>query len=175
MKRVIILICMLLVSIGNAQMMDMKKDQMMGHQHGDMMMKDGMRGMNMDMMDDNIGMCLENAEKIGLTEEQKSKIIPIHREMMKLNARFKADIKIAEIELMEVMEPKDFDLDKAILATKKISDIRSSHHIEMLKAMKKVRTILTDEQYKKMRDIMMSKKSMMKDKTKKMMPKKEKK
>lgn len=110
MKKVIFVIIMLLANgIVNAQMMDMKKDHMMGHQHGEMMMMDGMRGMNMDMMGDNIGMCLENAEKIGLTEEQKSKIIPIHREMMKLNARFKADIKIAEIELMEVMEPKDFD------------------------------------------------------------------
>lgn len=179
MKKTIILILFTLIGIGNAQMMDMKKDQMMMHQHMDMMKQNGMKVMNMDMMDDNVGMCLENADKIGLTEEQKSKLVPIHREMMKLNARFKAEIKIAEIELMEVMEPKDFDLDKAIVATKKISDLRAAYHSEMLKAMKNVRTILTEEQYKKMRNLMMDgmmrKKEMMKSKDKKMMPKKEKK
>lgn len=177
MKKLIVLFLLMLISVGNAQMMDMKKDQMM-HDRGDMMMKDGMKGMNMDMMGDNIGMCLDNADKIGLNEEQKSKILPIHREMMKLNARFKADIKIAEIELMEVMDPKDFDLDKAILATKKISDIRATYHSEMLRNMKKVRSILTEEQYKKMRSLMMDNmmgKKMMKEKSKKMPSKKGKK
>lgn len=177
MKKLIVLFLLMLISVGNAQMMDMKKDRMM-RDNGDMMMKDGMKGMNMDMMGDNIGMCLENADKLGLTEDQKSKILPIHREMMKLNARFKADIKIAEIELMEVMDPKDFDLDKAILATKKISDIRATYHSEMLRNMKKVRSILTEEQYKKMRSLMMDNmmgKKMMKEKSKKMPSKKEKK
>lgn len=177
MKKLIVLFLLMLISVGNAQMMDMKKDRMM-RDNGDMMMKDGMKGMNMDMMGDNIGMCLENADKIGLTEDQKSKILPIHREMMKLNARFKADIKIAEIELMEVMEPKDFDLEKAILATKKISDIRATYHSEMLRNMKKVRSILTEEQYKKMRSLMMDNmmgKKMMKEKSKNMPSKKEKK
>lgn len=179
MKKLIIFVFLLIsYGINNAQMMDMKKDHMMNHSGVDMMMKNGMKGMNMDMMGDNIGMCLDNADKIGLTEEQKSKIVPIHREMMKLNARFKAEIKIAEIELIEVMDPKDFDLDRAILATKKISDIRATYHSEMLRHMKKVRSILTEEQYKKMKNLMMDNmmgKKMMKDKSKKMMPKKEKK
>lgn len=179
MKRVVIIVFLFLVSFSfsYAQMMDMKKDGMM-HNH-QMDMSSGMMGinmgMNMDMMTDNVGMCLENADKIGLTDEQKSQLIPIHRDMMKKQARFKADLKIAEIDLMEIMEPKDFDLEKAIEATKKISEIRANQHIEMLKSMKKVRSILTEEQYKKMKSMMMGKKNMMKGDMKKMMPKKDKK
>jgi len=48
------------------------------------------------------------------------------------------------------MEVKDFDLDKATSAVKKIEDIKTAQHLEMLKAMKDMRTILTDEQFKNM-------------------------
>jgi len=52
------------------------------------------------------------------------------------------------------MEVKDFDLEKASAAGKKIADINAAHHLEMLKSMKEVRTILTDEQFEKMRKMM---------------------
>ena len=55
---------------------------------------------------------------------------------------------------MEIMEVKDFDLEKAGSAVKKIADIKTAHHLEMLKAMKEMRTILTDEQFKKMKKMM---------------------
>jgi Spy/CpxP family protein refolding chaperone len=80
---------------------------------------------------------------------------PIHREMQKKQARFTADLKIAEIELMEIMEVKDFDLDKASVAVKKIADIKTAHHLEMLKAMKEMRGIMTDEQFKNMKKMHM--------------------
>ncbi len=155
MKKLIVLLLFFFVSAGNAQMMDMKKEHMMMHKNMNMMQQNGMKSMNMEMMEDNVGMCLEKADKIGLTDDQRSKLVQIQREMMKLNARFKAEIKIAEIELMEIMEPKDFDLDKAVNATRKISDLRATYHTEMLKAMKNVRSILTEDQYKKMKDFMM--------------------
>jgi len=130
-----------------AQMMDMP---MKGHMegHGQMM------GADMDRMGDMMGMCLEHADKIGLTAEQVNKITPIHREMQKKQIRFKADLKIAEIELKEIMEVKDFDMEKASYAVKKIADIKTAHHLEMLKSMKEVRTILTDEQFQKMKKMM---------------------
>ncbi|MFZ3114513.1 MAG: hypothetical protein WA121_02790 [Syntrophales bacterium] len=37
---------------------------------------------------------------------------------------------------------------------KKIADIKTAHHLEMLKAMKEMRTILTDKQFKKMKKMM---------------------
>ena len=87
---------------------------------------------------------------MGLTDDQMMKMKPMRREMQKSQIRSKADLKIAEIELMEIMEVKDFDLDKASSAVKKIEDIKTARHLEMLKAMKDMRTILTDDQFKKM-------------------------
>jgi Spy/CpxP family protein refolding chaperone len=115
-------------------------------------------------------MCIEQADKMGLTDDQIMKIKPAHREMQKKQARFKADLKIAEIELMEIMEVKDFDLEKASSAVKKFAEIKTAHHLEMLKAMKEMRTILTDEQFKKMK-MMMSMKMGEKKPAKRMMKK----
>ncbi|KAB0663795.1 hypothetical protein F6V25_15295 [Oryzomonas japonica] len=108
----------------------------------------------MDKMGDMVGMCAEHADKMGLSEDQTMKMKPLHREMQKKQARFKADLKIAEIELMEIMDVKDFDLEKAGAAVKKIADIKTAHHLEMLKGMKEMRSILTDEQFKKMNKMM---------------------
>jgi len=114
-----------------------------------------MMGMgNMDMMGEMMGMCLIQAEKMGLTDEQIMKMKPGHSEMQKKQARFKADLKIAEIELRDIMEVKDFDLEKASAAVRKIGEIQAVHHLEMLQAMKEMRAIITDEQFKKMKKMM---------------------
>ena len=109
--------------------------------------------METDHMEKMMGMCIEHADHIGLTDDQIAKIKPVHREMQKKHARFKADLRIAQIELMEIMDLKDFDLEKADSAVKKIEEIRTAHHIEMLKALKEIRTILTDDQFKKIQKI----------------------
>ena len=137
-----------------SQMMDMPMMEhrdgpgMMGGMGGEAMMG-GMGGVG--MMGDMMGMCLKHAEMMGLTDDQMNKMKPVHFEMQKKQARFKADLKIAEIELMDIMEVKDFDLEKARSAVKKSEEIKTAHHLEMLKAMKEMRTILTDEQFKKMK------------------------
>ncbi|GFE56989.1 Spy/CpxP family protein refolding chaperone [Geobacter sp. AOG1] len=150
MKRIVVALFLTVVfAVPAFSQMDMPmQEHMEGHGH---MME---MGSGMDRMGTMMGMCLENAEKIGLSDEQVKKLTPIHREMEKKHARFKADLKIAEIELMEIMEVKDFDLEKANAAVKKISDIKTTHHLEMLKSMKEARTILTDAQFQKMKKLM---------------------
>jgi len=106
------------------------------------------------MMGDMMGNCLRNADKLGLSDDQVSKITPVHRELQKKMIRAKADLEIARIELKEIMAVKDFDLDKAAAQVKKIEDIKTGKHLEMLKSMKEVRSILTDEQFKKMKKMM---------------------
>jgi Spy/CpxP family protein refolding chaperone len=146
----------------------MKDMSMMEHREGHgQMMEMG----TMDKMGDMMGMCIEHEDKMGLTDDQLMKMKPLHREMQKKQARFKADLKIAEIELMEIIEVKDFDLEKANSAVKKIAEIKTAHHLEMLKSMKEMRTILTDEQFKKMKK-MMSMKMEEKKPAKRMMKKK---
>jgi Spy/CpxP family protein refolding chaperone len=134
---------------------DMMDKPMHGHGegHGPMM------GMGHgEMMGDNMDMCVTHAEKLGLSDDQMTKMKPLHREMQKKQARFKADLKIAEIELAEIMDVKDFDLEKASAAVKKIGDIKTAHHLEMLKGKKEIHAILTDEQFKKMQKMMPMKK-----------------
>jgi len=152
-----------------SQMMDMSGRQGEGHGR---MMEMGTMG-NMGGM---MGMCLAHADKIGLSDDQLMNMKPVHSDMQKKDARFKADLKIAEIELMEIMEVKNFDLEKANSAVKKIEAIKTAHHLEMLKAMKEMRTILTDEQFKSMKKMMpmktmMHKKTVEKRTSKKMMKK----
>ena len=129
----------------------MKDMPMMEHGQGHgQMMEMG----NMDKMGDMMDSCIEHADKMGLSDDQLAKMKPLHRGMQKKQARFKADLKIAEIELMEIMEVKDFDLEMANSAVKKIAGIKTAHHLDMLKAMKEMRTMLTDDQFKSMKKMM---------------------
>jgi Spy/CpxP family protein refolding chaperone len=127
-----------------SQMMDKPMKEHRGR-HGQMMEMG-----HMDMM----GMCIEHADKMGLTNDQILKMKPIQGEMQKNKALFKADMKIAQRELMAIMEVKNFDLEKAGASVKKIAEIKTAHHLEMLKSMKEMRTILTDEQFTKMKERM---------------------
>jgi Spy/CpxP family protein refolding chaperone len=129
----------------------MKDMSMKGHGEGHgQMMEMG----TMEKMGNMMGMCMQHADMMGLTDDQISKMKPMHSDMQKKQARFKADLKIAEIELRDILEVKDFDLEKASAAVKNIADIKTAHHLEMLKAMKEMRTIITDEQFKKMKKMM---------------------
>ena len=132
-------------------MMDMSMD---GQKEGQGQMMEMCNMDKMDKMDDMMGICIEHANKLGLTDEQMTKMKPMHREMQKAQVRYKADLKIAEIELMEITDVKDFDMEKASSAVKKIAEIKTTHKLEMLKNMKEMRTILTDEQFKKMKKMM---------------------
>jgi Spy/CpxP family protein refolding chaperone len=142
---------LLAISVPVPSFSQMKDMPMKGHGEG----YGQMMGMGtMDRMGDMMGMCMQHADMIGLTDDQILKMKPMRSEMQKKQARFNADVRIAEIELMDILEVKDFDLEKAGAAVKNISDIKTAHHLEMLKAMKEMRTILTDEQFKKMKKMM---------------------
>jgi len=151
MMVVVALVALLITSVPVPAFSEMKDMSMKERREGHgQMMKMG----DMDKMGDMMDMCIAHADMMGLTDDQVMKIKPVHSEMQKKQARFKADQKIAKIELMEIMEVKDFDLEKANSAVKKIAEIKTAHHLEMLKAMKEMRTLLTDEQFKNMKKMM---------------------
>ena len=154
MKKVLLTVCLAVVFATPAfSQMNMPMGEHREAHHGHM------ESCNMDRpgeeMGDMMHKCLEHADKLGLSEEQINKIKPIHREMQKKQARYTADLKIAQIDMMEIMEVKDFDLEKATTAVKKIADIKTAHHVEMLVLMKQVHSILTDEQFKQMKKMHM--------------------
>lgn len=144
MKKILFTILLVVVFAAPA-FAQMSHMSMMGQGGGHgMMMGQG----DMEMPDGGM-MCMEHMRQMGLTDEQMEKMKPLRREMQKKHIRFKADEKIAEIELQEIMDVKDFDLEKANAAVQKIGDMKTAHHLEMLKAQKDMRAILTDEQFKK--------------------------
>lgn len=155
MKKLVLSLLLTVVFVVPA-FSEMKDMPMMEHKggHGCMM---GMG--DMDRTGEMMGMCFEHADKIGLTNDQIMKMKPLHSEMQKKNAQFKADLTIAEIELKGIMEVKDFNMEEAESAVKKKEALKTAHHLEMLKAMKEMRTILTDEQFKKMMIIKTDKKT----------------
>lgn len=120
-----------------------------GEEPGQMMEMGNMEMMGGDMM------CMADGKKMGLTDEQMAKMKPIHSEMQKKQLRSAAELKIAEIELKEIMEVKEFNLDKAAFAIKKIANMKTIQHLEMVKAMKDMRAVLTDEQFKNMHKMCM--------------------
>lgn len=108
----------------------------------------------MDNINDIMGACIEYAYEMGLADDQILKMKPVYNEMQKKQARFKADLKITEIELMEIMEVKNFDIQKAILVVNKNATLKKSLHYEMLKSMQEMRGVLTDRQYKEINKIL---------------------
>ena len=166
MKKLFLL---LLLTVGFAipafaQMSDMPRmehrdrhERMMGMDDMGCMgcMGDMGRMRDMGRMGDMMGMCIEHAGELGLSDDQLMKMNHMHREMQKKQIRFKADLKIAEIELMEILEVKDFDMEKAGAAVKKIEGIRTARQMDMLKNMKEMRKNFTDEQFKKMKTMSM--------------------
>jgi Spy/CpxP family protein refolding chaperone len=155
MLKALLTVCLMVVFASPAfSQMDMPRGEHKEMHHGHMEMCKCKTECPGDMMENMMGMCHEHASKLGLTEDQIDRITPIHRDMEKKAIRYKADLKIAEIDLKEIMEVKDFDLEKANAQVKKIEDIRTAQHLEMLKTMKDVCSILTDEQFKKMKQMM---------------------
>lgn len=132
-----------LTALAQSEEMPMKEHR---EGHGQMM---GLCGK--DELVSIMGMCIEHTEFMGLTNDQIMKLKHIQIEVLKRQARFKADLQIAEIELMEFMEVKGFDMAKASSAVKKIVEVKTAHYLEMLKTTQEMRAVLTEEQFNKMK------------------------
>ncbi len=109
---------------------------------------------NMVNLDDMIGTCIDQADKMGLTDDQVIKMKPIHRETQKRLARYNTDLKIAENLFMKIMEVKNFDIKKANEVVKKVAELQTIHQFELLKTIKQIRTSLTAEQFERMKMMM---------------------
>jgi len=144
-------VAMFSLSIAAPAFSEMKEMPIMEHRmgHGHMMEMG-----DMDRMSDMAGSCIQHAAMMGLTDEQIKKIKPLHIQMQKNQAQFKADQKIGQLELMEIMDVKNFDMEKAVATVKKNSDIKTAYHMEMLKGMKEMRSVLTEDQFTKMKKMM---------------------
>ncbi len=87
--------------------------------------------------------------KLGLDDKQREAIRAIHLKTEKEMIRKVADIKVAKIELMEILSKDPVDMAAAESAVKKIEGLRTEMKMMHIKAMEEIKSNLNAEQKKK--------------------------
>jgi Spy/CpxP family protein refolding chaperone len=95
--------------------------------------------------------CMQN---LGLSDKQREEIEGIRMATMKDVIHRKADMRIAQLELMDLLRKDHVDMNAVVAKVKKIEGLRSDIHIALIKAREEVRAKLTPDQRQKMRDSM---------------------
>lgn len=128
---------------------------MMGGMGGGMMGRHKMGG-KMGMMDGgNYGkMYMMAVRQLNLTPDQMAKARVLHSDYMKRTVRAKADIKVAKIELKELVTAEPVNLDKVKAKVSDITAKKADLMFSRIKALEDFKKILNDEQRGKLRDMM---------------------
>ncbi|MFA5858023.1 MAG: Spy/CpxP family protein refolding chaperone [Elusimicrobiota bacterium] len=108
-------------------------------------MGDGLGGFGPDLQ--------KLGKKLNLTEDQKSKIESIKRDVQKKVVKIRADVQIAEIDLQELMDKVDVD-DKAVLSkVQELHKLRGQMVELTTSALLQSKKVLTPEQRKIINDM----------------------
>jgi Spy/CpxP family protein refolding chaperone len=91
--------------------------------------------------------------EIGLTDQQVSEIRRIHTEARKAAIRRNADLRIARMELEELMGAATVDEAKIAARVKTIGELQSAAFKERTESRLAVRRLVTPEQYQKMQQV----------------------
>ncbi len=121
----------------------------MGGPEGGMM--GGMHGQG--MMDDEHPM-LKHLMSLGLDEKQQDAIKALHSRTMKEMAKKQADKEIAEIELKDLLAKDPVDLKAVEAAAKKKDAIKTELFMIHVRAHEEMKSMLTPEQRKKLKESM---------------------
>ena len=103
-------------------------------------------------------------KKLGLDKKQMEAVREIHLKTMKDTIKKKADIKVAKIELMEILSKDPVDMTAAETAVKKLEGLKTEMKMMHIRAMEEVKSNLNAEQKKEFSSMighMMMKREMM--------------
>jgi Spy/CpxP family protein refolding chaperone len=89
---------------------------------------------------------------LNLDEQQKTSIGEIKSRMMKEAVRRMADMRIAHIELKELLAKDPMDMKAVEAKVKQSETLKTEMHLSHIKAMEEIKTKLTPEQKKKFRE-----------------------
>jgi len=92
-------------------------------------------------------------QELGLSGEQLEKFKKIRGEYQKEAIRRKADIKIAEIDLWELVEKKDATSDQLEKKVREVEGKKTDLRVFRFKQLATLKTILTPEQFEKFRGL----------------------
>ncbi|MDH3258554.1 MAG: hypothetical protein OEM19_03725 [Deltaproteobacteria bacterium] len=137
----------------------MKGGGMMHHggmMHGGKMMGHcGCTMMDMESrMERHFEMCMKNAEKLGLSEKQMADLKSIHNEKRKKLIRLQSEIQILNIDLKDEVDKPVPDMAKVEQILRKQETLKTDFALEAIKTRVEVSKILTEEQFKKMHEMM---------------------
>jgi len=107
-----------------------------------------MHGEQMGMMEHGAGhmFYLDRAEELGLSAEQVSKLKAIQMEGRKDNIRNAAEVKIARLELSDLLSGDTWALKDAESLVRKVQTLEGDLQIRRLQAISDARKVLTAEQ-----------------------------
>lgn len=92
-------------------------------------------------------------QELGLSAEQLDKFKKVRGEYQKEAIRRKADIKIAEIELWDLVEKKDATSDQLEKKVREVEGKKTDLRVFRFKQLATLKTILTPEQFEKFRGL----------------------
>lgn len=158
MRKAILVIFTLLFVMGLAISSDAVEKGMGGAPHDGMYKHEG--GCGCGGEHHFIGMF----KKLGLDKKQMTAVREIHLATMKDVIKKKADIKIAKIELMEILSKDPVDMTAAEAAVKKLEGLKTEMKMTLIKSMVEIKSNLNPEQKEKfssmMRHMMMKREMM---------------
>ncbi|HXH13335.1 MAG TPA: periplasmic heavy metal sensor [Alphaproteobacteria bacterium] len=89
-------------------------------------------------------------QELGLSDEQAKQAKAILSQVMKTNIRQHADLRIAELELQELLEAEPVDMGQIEAKLKAIEGLRTALRLNVIKAHEQVKAMLTPEQLQKL-------------------------
>lgn len=127
--------------MGHMNMMDSDSGHMMNHNQ---------RMGSKHMMGDRMGqmMYLDQAKALGLNDDQVSKLKAVHSDCRKDIIRLMADIKIARLELEDLLDGNSWTVKQADPLVRKVQQLEGDLHLRQLRGISDARQVLTVEQLK---------------------------
>ncbi len=134
-----------------------------GGMRGGMGMMEGMEHPGMGMMYGMGGMMMEGGPHmwkhlmhLGLDEKQQEALKALRSKTMKEMAKKRADMAVAGIELRDLLDKEPVDMKAVEAAAKKKASIQTEMFLAHVKAHEEMKSILTPEQKKKLKEMMES-------------------
>lgn len=108
------------------------------------------------------GFLIHRAKTLGLSDEQVDKLKAFERDQQKLTIKKKADLQVARVELMELLDQDPVNFGKLEAKISQLSEMEKEIHLAHLTTIQKSRKVLTSEQLEKAKTLKKGRSPMMK-------------
>jgi Spy/CpxP family protein refolding chaperone len=100
-----------------------------------------------------ISLLLRNREKIGLSDDQVKKLEQLRSDFEKETIRNEADIRVAEIDLNNLLQAPSADMPKIEVKIREIERLRADLRIARIRAIDKGKALLSTDQRKRLQEL----------------------